>query len=448
MNPIVQDIINQFHIDKPKMELIIEKMLTEMENGLQDKPSTLQMLPTYSPIPTGKEKGTFMGIDVGGTNLRVLLLDIPEPGMRGELKSVECVMPKTSTTVDQFFGFIAEKMKEFIVSQHLTETEIKAGLTFSFACEQIAIDKGIQVTWTKGWNIPDSIGKDIVSIFHSQLEKIGVTNIKIVAFINDTVGTFANLAYEDRSCGIGIIFGTGTNGCYIERTEHFAQSKLKSKYDNEYMVVNTEWGGLYFPELGFNRFDEMINDISINKDKQRYEKLISGIYMGWQTRLAMRELMEKNIVFGRYKDSLVFSDSPDDTQFDDKRKFSSRHTEIVEDTSAELSRVNAILKGLGVEDSTLEERQVLRAVCEAVVKRAGYLSAAVTVACYRKMVPYMKERTTAGIDGTVYEKSVPFKRFFLEALEILQPQEKVYCQLSKDGSGLGAVILAAAVSCK
>ena len=422
-------------------------MLSEMTNGLQDKPSTLQMLATYSPIPTGKETGTFMGIDVGGTNLRVLLLDLPQPGIRGELKSVECVMPKSSTTVDQFFGFIAEKMKEFVVSQKLTEKKIKAGLTFSFAAEQIAINKGIQVTWSKGWNIPESIGKDIVEIFHQQLHKIGVDNIEIVAFINDTVGTFANLAYDDNSCGIGIILGTGTNGCYIEKTENFAKSKLKSEYKGEYMVVNTEWGGLYFEELGFNRFDEMINEVSINKDKQRYEKMISGIYMGWQTRLAIRDLMKKNVIFGRYLDAAVFSDSPDDTQFDDKRKFSSRHTEIVEDTTAELSRVDAILKSLGVNDSTLEERQILRAVCEAVVKRAGYLSAAVTVACYRKMVPYMKERTTAGIDGTVYEKSVPFKRFFLEALNILQPDEKVYCQLSKDGSGLGAVILAAAVGC-
>jgi len=103
----MQEIIDAFAIDKEKMEIIIKKMLEEMENGLQDKPSTLQMLPTYAPIPTGKEVGTYMGIDVGGTNLRVLLLEIPEPGVRGELKSVECVMPKDSKTIDEFFGFIA-----------------------------------------------------------------------------------------------------------------------------------------------------------------------------------------------------------------------------------------------------------------------------------------------------------------------------------------------------
>ncbi|EKE37694.1 hexokinase 1, putative, partial [Entamoeba nuttalli P19] len=51
----MQEIIDQFAIDKEKMEIIVSKLLEEMENGLQNKPSTLQMLPTYAPIPTGKE---------------------------------------------------------------------------------------------------------------------------------------------------------------------------------------------------------------------------------------------------------------------------------------------------------------------------------------------------------------------------------------------------------
>ena len=429
------------------MEVIVDKIVEEMEKGLKGE-GTMMMLPTYAPIPTGKETGTFMGIDVGGTNLRVLLLEIPEPGVRGETKSVECVMPKSSTTRAEFFGFIAQKIKEFVESNGLKDKPIKAGLTFSFAVEQIAINKGIQIGWSKGWDIKESIGKDIVQIFHEELAKVGVTNVTIAAFINDTVGTFANLAYDDSSCGMGIIFGTGTNGCYIEKTSNFAPEKLKSECKDEYMVVNTEWGALNIPELGFNRFDEMINNISVNKDKQRYEKLISGIYMGWLARLCIRELINKKIVFSRYADKEVFSDTPDDTQFNDTVKFSSRHTEIVTDTSDDLSHVAAILKGLGVEDSTLEERRILRDVTSAVVKRSAYLAAAATVALYRKMSVYMKDRTTAGIDGTVFEKSVPFKKFFLEALDLLQPKEKVTCQLSKDGSGLGAVIVAAAVSCK
>ncbi|EDR25742.1 glucokinase, putative [Entamoeba dispar SAW760] len=444
----MQEIIDQFAIDKEKLEIIVQRMSEELTNGLQDKPSTLKMLPSYAPIPTGKEVGTFMGIDVGGTNLRVLLLEIPEPGVRGELKSVECIMPKTSTTIDQFFGFIAQKIKEFVENNNLKEKEIKAGLTFSFAVEQIAIDKGIQQSWSKGWDIKESIGKDIVEIFHNQLAKVNVKNIRIVAFINDTVGTFANLAYDDASCGMGLIFGTGTNGCYIEKTSNFASSKLKSVCKEDYMIVNTEWGALDIPELGYNRFDKMIDDVSVNKGEHYFEKMISGIYMGWLARLAIRELIEKKVIFERYANADVFSNSPDDTDCDHSKKYTSRHTGIVEDTTPELILVDEMLKSLGVNDSTLEERKILKNITEAVVKRAAYLAAAATVCLYRKMVPYMKERTTAGVDGSVFEKSVPFKKFYLEALDLLQPVEKVTCQLSKDGSGLGAVIVAAAVACK
>nr|BAN42352.1 hexokinase, putative [Entamoeba invadens] len=444
----MEEIIDQFTLTKNDLETIVDKIVAELDDGLKGKTSSLKMLPTYAPIPTGKEVGTYMGIDVGGTNLRVLLLDLPEAGVRGELKSVECVMPKTSTTRAEFFGFIAKKIKEFVDDNGLTHKQISAGLTFSFAVEQIAINKGIQVGWSKGWDIKESIGQDIVQIFHEELLAKGVNNVKIVASINDTVGTFANLAYDDPSCGMGLIFGTGTNGCYIEKTSNFAPEKLKSECKEEYMVVNTEWGGLNFKELKYNKFDDMIDEVSVNRGLHRYEKLISGIYMGWLARLCIRELIKKKVIFPNHLNAEAFSDTPDDTNFDDVKKFSSRHTEVIEDTTLELKRIEAILIKLGITDSTLKEREVLKKVTEAVVKRAGYLSAAATAALCRKMRPYLSDRFTAGIDGTVFEKSVPFKRYYLEGLNLLQPVDKVTCQLSKDGSGLGAVIIAAAVACK
>ncbi|KAL7717963.1 Phosphotransferase [Entamoeba marina] len=444
----MQAIIDKFDINKDKLESIISKMHVELENGLQGKQSTLKMLPTYAPIPTGKETGTYMGIDVGGTNLRVLTLELPEAGKRGDIKSVNCVMPKTSTTRAEFFGFIANKIKEFVVENKMENTQISAGFTFSFAVNQLAINKGIQQSWSKGWDIKESIGQDIVQIVQEELEKVGVKNIKVIALVNDTVGTLANLAYDDSSCGMGLIFGTGTNGCYIEKTSNFAKSKLASECNEEYMVVNTEWGALNIPELGMNEFDHMIDDVSNNKGEHIFEKLISGIYMGWLARLCIRDLMQKDVLLKRHIDHQAFCGSPDDTDADHSHKFSSRHTGIVEDKTENLTEVDEMLKSLGVNDSTLEERKILKTVTEVVVKRSAYLAAAATVALYRKMSVFMKERTTAGIDGTVFEKSVPFKRFYLEALDLLQPNDKVSCKLSKDGSGLGAVILAAAVAGK
>ena len=444
----MEAILKQFEINKDDLEVIITKMNQELENGLQGKPSTLKMLATYAPIPTGKETGTFMGIDIGGTNLRVLTLDL-HAGKRGTVNGEECVMPKTSTTVDAFFGFIANKIKEFINKYKLNDVQIKAGLTFSFAVEQLAINSGVQTNWSKGWDIPETIGKDVVAVMHEQLKKCGVENVEIVALVNDTVGTLANLAYDDQTTGIGLIFGTGTNGCYIEKSANFAPSKFKTPVDvnkQEYMVVNTEWGGLNFPELKANEFDRMIDEVSNNKGEHVFEKLISGIYMGWLARLAIRSLIEKKVIFARYIDHPAFSNTPDDTDCDHSKKYTSRHTGIVEDKTADLAEVKKMLEGLGINDSTLEERKAVRDITDVVVKRAAYLAAAATIALYRKMKPFLAERTTAAIDGSVYEKSAPFKRYYAEAISLLEPTANVQTKLSKDGSGLGAVILAAAVS--
>ena len=441
----MEDIRKEFAIGVPEMEAIITGVLRALDDGLQGRPSSLKMLPTFAPTPTGKETGTFMGIDVGGTNVRVLTLELLPDGIRGDLKSFECIMPKDSKTADEFFGFIAQKIADFVEANGLAAKEIKAGLTFSFAVNQLAINKGLQVAWSKGWDFPETIGKDIVELLETQLRARGVTNVRVIALVNDTVGTFANLAYDDVTCGMGLIFGTGTNGCYVEKTANFAPEKVAG-YAGEYMVVNTEWGALDIPELGMNRFDRMIDDVSNNKGDHLFEKMISGIYMGWLARLAIRDLMQKGVVLARHLNHPAFSDTPDDTDCNHAMKFTSRHTGIVEDTSDDLMQVDAVLKSLDITDSTLEERRIVRDVCHVVVRRSAYLAAAATVALYRKMAVYMKERRTVGIDGTVYEKSVPFRRFYLEALDLLQPTDKVICSLSKDGSGLGAVIVSAAVA--
>nr|BAN41008.1 hexokinase, putative [Entamoeba invadens] len=444
----MEDIRNMFMLTKDDLEKIVSKTLEEMENGLQGRASTLQMIPTYAPIPTGNETGKFIGIDIGGTNMRIIYLDLPSPGVRGELQTIESVMPKNSHTNDEFFGYIANKLKSFVYTHKLENESIKAGLTFSFAVNQEAINKGELVGWSKGWDIKEAIGKDVVKLITEQMIKIDLKNVEIVALINDTVGTLINLAYDDPSCGMGIIFGTGTNGCYIEKTSNICAQKMRSVCKEEFIVINTEWGGLDFKEFKRNKFDLMIGEVSVNKGSQKYEKLISGIYLGWLSRLVIRELMQKKVCFERYLEKEVFLDEPDDTHFDESRKFFSRHTEITEDTTENLSRVHVILEKLGVTDSTLEERKILKEVCTLVVKRSGYLASAVTVALYRKMSSYLFFRSTAGIDGTVYQKSVPFKKYYIEGLDLLQPQDKIMCQLSKDGFGLGAVIFAAAVSWK
>lgn len=67
------------------------------------------------------------------------------------------------------------------------------------------------------------------------------------------------------------------------------------------MLINTEWGA--FGEQGvldfvLTEFDRAIDENSINPNKQLFEKMISGMYMGELTRLVLEKLVNTGLLFG------------------------------------------------------------------------------------------------------------------------------------------------------
>jgi len=124
-------------------------------------------------------------------------------------------------------------------------------LTGSFPVEQTALDKGRLLTWTKGFSTKNAIGHDVVKLLQDALDRKHV-HVKCSALVNDTVGTLLSRSYQSGPALVGAIFGTGTNGAYIDRVETIsklgeaaiAESQKGGKDAGEYMVVNTEWGAI------------------------------------------------------------------------------------------------------------------------------------------------------------------------------------------------------------
>ena len=71
-------------------------------------------------------------------------------------------------------------------------------------------------------------------------------------FIVQTVGTLLSRSYQAGPALIGAIFGTGTNGAYIDHTrtvkklgaKAIAEAEAGGEHAGEFMVVNTEWGAM------------------------------------------------------------------------------------------------------------------------------------------------------------------------------------------------------------
>ena len=73
---------------------------------------------------------------------------------------------------------------------------------------------------------------------------------------------------------VGLILGTGSNACYVERTERI--SALPQGQHGPEMIVNIEWGNFDGGSLLKTQFDRDIDDITPNTGQQAFEKQISG----------------------------------------------------------------------------------------------------------------------------------------------------------------------------
>ena len=90
-----------------------------------------------------------------------------------------------------------------------TNKEYYMGFTFSYPCEQNAINRGVLQRWTKGFDVKGVEGHDVVPMFEAALQNKGLP-IKVTAVVNDATGTLIASNFADSQTQIGCIFGTGT----------------------------------------------------------------------------------------------------------------------------------------------------------------------------------------------------------------------------------------------
>jgi len=279
------------------------------------------------------------------------------------------------------------------------------------------------------------VGEDIVQLLQTQLAARGI-GLQVTALANDTVGTMETAAYKDGAAAVGLILGTGTNAAYLEKTSRVPKW---SGAPCEVMVINTEWGNLQM-EGYRNIFDRSIDAATANPGVQTFEKMISGLYLG--------EICRTSILHP----SVARGFSPAAAQqlravFAAPSSFQSSFMAAIEaDQSPTLAEVDRLLHAVGVSACTMRDRALLHEACTCVSTRAARLSATATAALLEH-AQLDKGACTVAVDGTVFECYPFFKQRMEAALEELLPREPsaagVKLVLAKDGSGIGAAIIAA-----
>uniref|UniRef100_A0A453A7E8 Phosphotransferase n=2 Tax=Aegilops tauschii subsp. strangulata TaxID=200361 RepID=A0A453A7E8_AEGTS len=239
-----------------------------------DGAGELKMIPSYVySLPTGSETGLFYALDLGGTNFRVLRVQLGGKDKRVvDTESEQVSIPKEIMhgTTEELFDFIASRLSKFVAMEggnfQLQEgRKREIGFTFSFPVKQTSIDSGILIKWTKGFAVSGTAGKDVVACLNAAMERQGL-DMSVSALVNDTVGALAGAHYWDEDVMVAVILGTGTNACYIERTESIPKLQHLGLGTGN-TIINTEWGA-FSDGLPLTEFDKDMDAESINPGEQ------------------------------------------------------------------------------------------------------------------------------------------------------------------------------------
>uniref|UniRef100_A0A8C7G269 Hexokinase-2 n=1 Tax=Oncorhynchus kisutch TaxID=8019 RepID=A0A8C7G269_ONCKI len=435
----------EFRLSKAQLLEVKKRMRTEIENGLGKKThdsATVKMLPTYvRSTPDGTENGDFLALDLGGTNFRVLLVKIRSGKRRTvEMHNKIYAIPieVMQGTGEELFDHIVYCISDFLDYMGMKSARLPLGFTFSFPCHQKSLDAGILVNWTKGFKCTDCEGEDVVELLREGIKRKEEFDLDVVAVVNDTVGTMMTCAYEEPTCEVGLIAGTGSNACYMEEMRN-----IETVEGNEgRMCVNMEWGA--FGDNGClddirTQYDRAVDENSLNEGKQRYEKMCSGMYLGEIVRNILIDLTKRGFLFrGKISETLKT-----------RGIFETKFLSQIESDRLALLQVRAILQQLGL-DSTCDDSIIVKEVCSTVSRRAAQICGAGMAG----VVDKIRENraldhldVTVGVDGTLYKLHPHFSRIFHQTVKELAPKCNVNFLLSEDGSGKGAALITA-VGCR
>ncbi|CAL9738631.1 glucokinase-1 [Monosporozyma servazzii] len=479
----VDQICQQFIITPEKLDELTAYFIEQMELGLNSKETNtaehkgLPMIPTFvTGKPNGTESGVLLAADLGGSHFRVcsVTLNGDHTYHMEQLKSKipEELLEENGVTSEDLFGYLARRTKAFLTRNHpeLLKPnpgsgkidELKMGFTFSYPIAQSSLNSGKLIRWTKGFNIPDTVGKDVVELFQEQLSSYGLDMIDVVALTNDTTGTFLSHCYtsganttsgEISEPVIGCIFGSGTNGCYMEDIDNIKKipQELREtliKEGKEKMCINTEWGSFDndLKHLPTTKWDEQIDqEFSTNPGFHLFEKRVSGMYLGEILRCILVDLHSKKLLLQQYRnhDQLPHRLK---TPFQLQSEVLARIE--IDDSSTLRETELSFLQSLRL-PTTLAERKAIQNLVRVITRRSAYL-ASVPIAAILIKTNALGQRyhgeVEIGCDGSVIEYYPGFRSMLRHALSIspigYDGERKIHLRIAKDGSGVGAALCA------
>ncbi len=267
-----------FRLDNEQLKDIAQALAAKIEEGLAADGGELLCLPTFiTPAKGGIKSESALVLDLGGTNYRVAVVAFgpdgkpvihPDNGWKKDLS----VIKSDGFTCADLFREQADPIESIRIDKPMP-----IGYCFSYPAESCEDGDAELVHWNKGVHIDEMIGKRVgkpLMEYFNDNTGAKFTGIKV---INDTVASlFAGAARSGYDSYIGLIVGTGTNMAPFMPAEKVG--KLKGRGISGMLPINLESGNFVPPHM--TEYDAAVDAASDTPGMQRFEKAISGYYLG------------------------------------------------------------------------------------------------------------------------------------------------------------------------
>lgn len=293
------------------------------------------MLPSYNHLlPTGRESGQYLALDVGGSTLRVALVELRavEEGVRErpETEIVRMMTFKIDHEIKNlegmaFFDWMAERIlgtiSQGLKQDHSPTRPLAMSLAWSFPIEygpclppsidgiltnltrQTSLKGGLIQGMGKGFLAANGLlGEDLGEVIKLACRSRGL-NVELHAILNDSSATLLSQSYSHPSTRFGLILGTGVNIAAYLPVPLVGRAKFgirpREWFDEaSRVIVNTELGMFGRDALPLTRWDRLLKLGHPRPEFQPLEHMVSGFYLGEVCRLALVEAIERTGVFG------------------------------------------------------------------------------------------------------------------------------------------------------
>lgn len=283
---------NFFELSISQLKEVAEKLKSRIEQGLAVPNQEVLCIPTYINPRKDPQNEKVLVLDLGGTNFRAAIIRFengapsvhPKEGIDVIKKAKFDELMKRPAENAACREDLYKEITDLVGTLDLTGIK-HIGYCFSYPCDNTPDGDAVLLRWTKGVTVKgmvcdpaqatknDYIGYSLMKYLNDHIPSAEFETVKV---INDTVAAlFSGLTDTEANAHIGLIVGTGTN-----MATFFPEDKIsKLKSDKTGLIpVNLESGNFYPPHL--NVLDDKIDKYSGSPGAQRFEKAISGMYLG------------------------------------------------------------------------------------------------------------------------------------------------------------------------